>query len=164
MDATIKYTDQTDLAQAIEEKIESDYNEIEGATLNFPIEELMAFIIQVLGEDAFPKYWMLHIQENDPDEPNQNRWVFMNDAENRNEGIIEYDLSEPYLCLDRIMGLHDINHDEENEDDYPEEEDMRRQYIEDCLTQHSHEIAYELMKLREYSQTAEWQKWKEGAV
>jgi hypothetical protein len=90
MDATIKYTNQTEIAQAIEEKIESDYNEIEGATLNLSIEDLMVFIIEVLGEEAFPEYWMLHIKENDPDEPNQNKWAFMNDAENRNEGIIEY--------------------------------------------------------------------------
>ena len=158
MDNTLQYIDTTDLAKKIEELIESDYNVIEGATLRLYEQHLMTLIIDVLGKDAFPNYWILQVKENDDESPNQNRWVFMNDT--GNENIITYNLSEPYLTLERIMGCHEGDPD----DPECEEESMVRQHIEDCLSQQSHELAHEILKLREYSQTAEWQEWAEETI
>jgi len=105
-----------------------------------------------LGKEALPKYWMLKICENEG--PNiDNKWVFLNDGEDNQRSIIEYKLSEPCLCLDRCMGEHDSDAD-------IDEKDIVRQYIQDCVSQQSSEIAYEIMRLRKYSQTKEWQKWK----
>jgi len=158
----MKYKDQTDLAEAIEEKIESDYYAIGGAQLSLQPEHLMELVIDTLGQDAFPEYWMLNICENEG--PNiDNKWLFLNDGKDNQRSIIEYKLSEPCLCLDRSMGEHDNEYYGADIDEI-DEEDIVRQHLEDCLSQQSCEIAYEIMRLREYSQTKEWQNWKEGKV